>query len=157
VNVELATASLGDAKAHPEQFDMEYWVVSAADLERAEQLRGGEDFVGDPIPVADDHMPPCGTTCCYAGWVAFRAAPAGSVIQDSVVTFPDGTRSAVSPFAADALGITLDQSRAIFLYLGEIGEVERAVNYLAENPDACFDCVLDAAAGRNMALAVCGG
>ncbi len=152
MNVELAMGSLEDAKARPQQFNMEYWVVTAADAEHAEE----DDYKYERIPVPDDHVPPCGTTCCYAGFVAFRVAPAGCVIQDSIIHFADGTKTEVSPFARDALEITAEQASAIFLYLSEIEEVERAVTYLAANPNACFDCIIEAGIGTSTELVGCG-
>jgi hypothetical protein len=124
MNVELALAAIEDAKAHPENFDMSTWF----DSREHEIVKDGPDFA-----------PPCGTTACYAGFAALRAAPVGSVICGGFFFPPgvprgDGRGIFVENYAIRALGITTDQARAIFR-LSNIGEVEAAVTYLADSPD----------------------
>jgi len=122
VNAELATLALEIAKANPELFNM--YTFS--------QGWGGQEALVKDGPV---FMPPCGTTACYAGWVSYVAAPAGSEIHGAFVQEPDGLYRHVEDYAIKALGITEDQANVLF-YLKDIEEVEVAVGYLADNPDA---------------------
>jgi hypothetical protein len=119
MNVQLALEALEDAKAHPGNFDMNLYFS-----------RGWNGFVKD----SDSTEPPCGSTACYAGFVALRAAPVGSKIADGYIVHPDGKTAFADHYAADALDITWSQGNAVF-NLNDIGEVEDAVRYLADNPD----------------------
>jgi hypothetical protein len=128
VNIELAAKALELAKANPERFDMHTF----------SQGWGGR---GPLVKDGPDFMPPCGTTACYAGWVSYVAAPAGSEIQGAYVEGPDGLFQHVEDYAIKALGITEDQANVLF-YLKDIEEVEAAVGYLADNPDVDRDGLL---------------
>jgi hypothetical protein len=122
--------ALADAKAHPDNFDMNQWW-------------SGPKFTKD----REGAVPPCGTIACYAGFAALRAAPLGTMIKTGFVYGPDGTRLGdVEIYAREALDITSDQSASLF-YLSDIEEVEQALNYLADNPDATEES-LDRSAGR---------
>jgi hypothetical protein len=120
-------AALADAKANPDRFDMGvFW-------------GGMSDFIKDS---PDMTVPPCGTTGCFAGFAALRAAPAGTKIamftaHGSKVVLPgQDTRDALTTprYAAKALEITEDQASTLF-HLDDIGEVEAAVHALAACPD----------------------
>lgn len=118
MNVELARQALEAAKANPERFDMASWVSGKVDMTKD----------------SPEFAPPCGTTACYAGWVAFNAAPVGSVVLGSYVTVPGAPKPVtIQRYAAEALDISPDQADTLF-FLSNIREVERAVNYLADNP-----------------------
>lgn len=129
MNVELAQAALRDAKAHPDRFDMDlFWGAP-------------DDFVKDS---ADMTVPPCGTTGCFAGFASLRVAPVGTRIAMGTL---DRTSRIILPgqheldaddtetYAIKALDITREQAGVLF-FLEDIGQVERAVRYLADNPDA---------------------
>ena len=122
MNVELALAALEDAKANPDQFDMNCWFSSSVVTEFE---KDGPNF-----------LPPCGTTACYAGFAALRAAPIGTrVVSGYLVQAGDSPAVHVEHYAAKALDITEAQANILF-YLGGIEQVEAAVKYLADNPDA---------------------
>lgn len=121
MNVELAERAIRLAKANPEKFDMDSWVVGMYDG----RTKDSQEFV-----------PPCGTTACYAGWVSFQAAPVGSKVIGAMVKVPGQEYGVhVETYARQALDITEDQSDALF-YLDTLEQVEKAVRYLADNPDA---------------------
>ena len=140
MNVELAQAALRDARANPDRFDMAvFWGA-------------WEDIIKDS---ADMTVPPCGTTGCFAGFAALRFAPVGTRIamgtmdRGSRVVLPgQSEREAADTeqYAARALGITRYQAGVLF-FLADIGEVERAVNFLADNPAASVESLSDAAGG----------
>lgn len=123
MNTELAMEALASAKANPDRFDMGTWF-------------GGPRGGSRGAEVTEDHMPPCGTTACLAGWVAFHQGPVGSRIAGTIVTVPDAERSVdIEIYARDALDITQDQANVLF-YLNNVGEVEAALHYLANHPEA---------------------
>lgn len=126
MNVELANAALGDAKANPERFSMNSWTSG---------LHGY-------LKKTPETVLPCGTTACYAGFVALRVAPVGASIRDTYVCIPGQKSVHVEQYAANALEITSEQAGSLF-YLGSIGEVEKAVNYLADNPGVEGDTLWD--------------
>jgi hypothetical protein len=125
VNVELALASLEDAKANPGNFDMDSFFSSTRAI-----TKEADGF----------QAPPCGTTACYAGFVSLRVAPKGSRIIGGYVIEPDGTRKHAETYATKALDITEDQADTLF-YVGTIGQVEAIVNHLADSPDADGDAL----------------
>jgi hypothetical protein len=131
VNVELALRAVELAKASPEQFDMSSFTCGWYDRDAV--TKDSEDFT-----------PPCGTTACYAGWTAYLAAPVGSEVQGSYVWEPGKSSQHVEDYAIKALGITPGQAEALF-YLKGIDQVEAAVRYLADNPDADYHSLRDAA------------
>lgn len=131
MNVELARSALELAKANPEKFNMFSWVSSGA-------------WGMKTVKEAAEYVPPCGTTACYAGWVAFQAAPVGSVIQGSYVIEPGKPAQHIEQYAQDALDLNRSQVNCLF-YLSGIEEVETAVNYLADNPDVDGDDLWEAA------------
>lgn len=118
MNVELAMAALEDAKAHPENFDMDVW------------FSDGGGFTKD----REDFSPPCGTTACYAGFVALRVAPVGSMVRACAIIAPGADGIDVEAYATEALDISPAQAATLF-YLDGIEQVEGAVRYLADNPD----------------------
>lgn len=131
MNVELAMASLADAKASPENFDMGAFFSTSRTIKKE----------------ADGFQPPpCGTTACYAGFVSLRAAPKGSRIVGNFVVEPDGTRTHAEFYAQEALGLDEDQTDCLF-YLKNVEQVEKAVTYLASHPDADWDDISAAAHG----------
>ncbi len=140
MNVDLAQAALRDAKANPDRFDMAvFW-------------QAPEDFVKDS---ADMTVPPCGTTGCFAGFASLRAAPVGTRVvkatidRSSLIILPGqhaDDASDTEEYATRALDITPRQAGWLF-FLDSIEQVERAVNYLADNPDASVESLNDAAGG----------
>lgn len=119
MNVELALAAIEDAKAHPDNFNMDSWHSFES------VAKGSPGFT----------PPPCGTTACYAGFVALRVAPVESVIRAAAIHLPGAEwPEGIDDYAAGHLEITTDQASSLFL-LNDLGEVERAVRYLADNPD----------------------
>jgi len=141
MNVELALASLEDAKANPDRLNMlAFW--------------GGDSF----IKTGPDHtVPPCGTTGCYGGFAALRAAPAGTRIVTTsqygsrIVLDGQSVREAESTegYAIKALDITGEQGAIVF-YLENIEQVEQAVRYLADSPDAGYDTLAWVARGYDL-------
>lgn len=124
MNVELAEKALESARANPEKFNMSTWFTGP---------RGGLDSQAE---VTEDRVPPCGTTACFAGWVAFHHAPLGSKIKGSLIKLPGAGRyDSIEEYAKEALGITIDQACTLF-FLDTIDQVERAVARLAVSPDA---------------------
>ena len=126
MNVELAFAALEDVKAHPENFDMDTWFSCGSDFTKT---------TGNTVP-------PCGTTACYAGFVALRAAPVGSKVMSRAIVVPGTDGVDVETYATEALGISPAQASAFF-YLEGIEQVEGAVHYLADNPDASRGALWD--------------
>jgi hypothetical protein len=136
MNVELAMAALEDAKAHPENFDMASYFGSRGG--------GAADFVKE---AADMTVPPCGTTGCFAGFVALRVAPVGARIAQGRIIHPDGPLGPLpgvtaSDYARRALEITSSQAITLFNFLN-IEQVEAAVHYLADSPDTDGDDLWD--------------
>lgn len=129
MNVELAQAALGDAKAHPENFDMDSFFSTTQTI-----VKDGEGF----------QPPPCGTTACYAGFVSLRVAPKGSRIAGGVIVTPDGREVHAGQYAAKALDITEDQANILF-YVEHIGQVEAIVNHLAAHPNTGGDGLFEVA------------
>lgn len=124
MNTELAEKALESARANPGKFNMSTWFTGP---------RGGSNSQAE---VTEDRVPPCGTTACFAGWVAFHHAPLGSKIKDAGIKLPGAERyDSIERYAAEALGITSDQARTLF-FLDSIDQVERAVTHLADSPDA---------------------
>lgn len=124
MNTELAQKALQSAKASPEKFNMRTWFTGP---------RGGGNSRAE---VTDERVPPCGTTACYAGWVAFHHAPLGSKIKGSEIKPLGAARfDSIERYAAEALGITSDQACTLF-YLDTIGEVEKVIDRLTADPAA---------------------
>jgi hypothetical protein len=140
VNVELALASLEDARKHPARFDMGTW-YSAGDSGHEQMTITG-----------DEPVPPCGTVGCYAGFVTFRTAPQGTVIEGGYLYRDlEACRNGddwghAEEYARARLGLTRQQSAVLF-YLDTLEEVEAAVKYLADNPDADQRGIASAAKG----------
>jgi hypothetical protein len=106
----------------------------------------------------DMTVPPCGTTGCYAGFVSLRAAPVGTRVRSayglnhSRIVLPGQDPSDAmhtEEYATRALGITTEQAGALF-FMETIEDVERAVRYLADSPDASCDTLW--AIGREAGL-----
>lgn len=124
MNTELAQKALQSAKASPEKFNMRTWFTGP---------RGGGNSRAE---VTDERVPPCGTTACYAGWVAFHHAPLGSKIEGSNIKPLGADRyTPIELYATEALGITRDQAGTLF-YLDTIGEVEKVIDHLTDDPAA---------------------
>lgn len=123
MNIDLAMKALEDAKRSPENFNMATWFGCTS--------RTLPEFTKD----RENYTPPCGTTACYAGFVGLRVAPVGTRVMGSRLIFPDGSDRWADDYAQEALDITEGQGLTLF-YLGNIERVERALNYLADNPDA---------------------
>jgi putative RecB family exonuclease len=126
LNVELANQALELAGKHPERFDMEDW------------YRGPQHVISGP----ESRVAPCGTTACYAGWVAILTVPDGTVIKDAGLydTAGDTIGTTVEAWACDQLDISYEQGQALF-YLDDLPQVEKAVKYLADNPDASNESI----------------
>lgn len=129
MNVELALAALADAKANPDRFDMDFYWNSP------------QDFTKD---TQDMTVPPCGTTGCFAGFAALRAAPVGTKILAAgfdyvsrIVQPGQDPEEALSTgeYAMKALDITEDQAATLF-HLDNIRQVETAIRYLVDSPGA---------------------
>ena len=129
MNVELALQGIEDARRDLTRFNMINWV------------QGNDEIVKE----SEDATFPCGTTACYAGHVSLRAAPVGTRLRGPWLDLPDGTNEHVETYAIEALDITRSQAWSLF-YLHDIDQVETAVRYLADNPDADEEA-LDRAAG----------
>src|SRR5579859_7356628 len=91
-------AALEDAKAHPENFDMDVW------------FSDGGGFTKD----REDFSPPCGTTACYAGFVALRVAPVGSMVRACAIIAPGADGIDVEAYATEALDISPAQAATLF-------------------------------------------
>lgn len=131
MNVELAMQALADAKAHPENLNLETFF----------------DLPADGITKDTENFPPpCGTTACYAGFVSLRAAPIGTRIiptdYGSRVRVPGENPVHVEIHAAAALEITGEQADVLF-YRDTLTEIEAVLRYLADNPDASYDSLSD--------------
>lgn len=125
MNVTLAEAALGDARRHLDRFYMGTWF-------------GKDHDDGDAaifIKEEGQTVPPCGTTACFAGFVALREAPAGSVIRNGVIEMPSGKKREVSGYAENLLDITDDQGDVLW-FVDNLSEVTKLVDHLIENPDA---------------------
>lgn len=126
MNIELAMAALEDAKAHPENFDMDSFFSFLP--------KGGIVKTGAAIP------PLCGTTACYAGFASLRYAPIGAKVVSmeygiARVVIPGAEPVDVEDYATKALEISDSQAGVLF-YLEDIGQVETAVRHLVNHPDA---------------------
>lgn len=150
MNVDLANAALKAARLHRDRFDMGSW-YSVPDP-------GDEGpFIDAPLAEINDQnrLPACGTVGCYAGFVVFMTAPAGTVIADGGYLYrsmadaeeasgPDSWQyddkhfAHAAEYARDQLGLTESQGLALFL-LSTLEEVERGVSYLADHPTADHD------------------
>lgn len=134
MNVDLAMAALKDAEVHPDEFDMGTWYTAWHTAETP----GGSTEITE-----DQRTPPCGTTACFAGFIAWRTAPAGTVIANGGYLYSSmqdaierrAPWGEVADWAEQQLGITYEQALVLFSLDG-IGEVRRAVEYLADSPDA---------------------
>jgi hypothetical protein len=137
MNVGLAMAALEDAKAHPDRFDMASYFGS----------RHGEvaDFTKD---APDMTVPPCGTTGCFAGFVALRVAPVGARISQGRIFYPDSPAEGIpaSKYARTALDIDASQAVTLFNF-ADFEQVEAAVHYLADSPDTDGDDLWDMFSG----------
>jgi hypothetical protein len=125
-------AALEDAKANPDHFSMSSWNTG---------------FGRGVIKAEGQTVPPCGTTACYAGFVALRVAPAGTKIVDAHVCIPDEKPVHVEIYAEDALEISPAQGGTLF-FLADVEEVETALKHLADNPDVSGDYLWEVASGK---------
>jgi hypothetical protein len=119
MNVELAQKALDSIRQFPENHDQGSWIS------------------GPTLDVNDDREIGCGTSMCFAGWVAFHAAPVGSQLIDGIgVRFPNGETDRISTYARESLDIGYEQAGAFFYGAGSLEELELLTTYLADNPDA---------------------
>lgn len=100
----------------------------------------------NPIDVRNsngDH-PPCGTTLCMAGWLAFLNAPKGAKIKDDFVVIGK-TETYMPEYAIGVAKLTEEQAGALFYSAGTADHLERMIEHLAKHPDASRSDLLDAA------------
>ena len=147
MNVELAYAALEAAKAHRDRFAMDTW----HGVPPVWHDVTGWTYTYCETRIDDDtRVPPCGTTGCYAGFITFMTAPAGTIIRGGDLYSSTEKLAANHPFdnaerfASKALDITASQAGILF-YLEDIGQVERAIRYLAESPNASQGSISEAA------------
>jgi hypothetical protein len=107
---------------------------------------------GDVIPVAADNSdhPPCGTTLCQAGWIAFLYAPSGVVLNpgNSMMTRPSGKElfwKYVDAFAAGKANLSYGQARALFHDAGNVDDLKAMIRYMSWHPRATQEQLRQAA------------
>lgn len=99
---------------------------------------------GKPVAVRADNSdtPPCGTTLCLAGWIAFQQAPAGSTLRpttarcNAYVDFANRDKQHVRAFAEEAAGLTRDEAEVLFSAFRTPEALSRLVAYIIANPDS---------------------
>lgn len=92
----------------------------------------------EEIPIERMREGSCGTSACLAGRVAIERAPAGTLLRNDVdLVFPDGGQMEIAEFAAEQLGLTYDQSIAVFWAAAPYASQRLA--YIADHPDVSVD------------------
>lgn len=108
-NVAALQQLAKDIEQYGDRFDMKSWFY----------CEDGITAPSDPEPQwierGNSNIPPCGTTACIAGFAVWRNIPKGSKIFDGRIYFPDGTDHSVMDLARDALELTSQQARVLFL------------------------------------------
>src|SRR6266704_1527263 len=66
------------------------------------------------VSASNGKIPPCGTTLCMAGWLAFQGGPKGARLDYAYITGADGTISFISDWARDYAGLTAEQAETMF-------------------------------------------
>jgi hypothetical protein len=87
LNVPLLRKTMEYIEAHPQEWDQDEWVAKGS----------------------------CGTTMCFAGTAAYlMGAVMDPRVDVSMCTLPDGSSKNIEWYAAEQLGLTVAQARAIF-------------------------------------------
>lgn len=87
----------------------------------------------EEIPIERMREGTCGTHACLAGRVAIDRAPAGTVVRDiTTLVFPDGGQMEMPDFAMEQLGLTFDQTTAVFWASAPYASQRLA--YIADHP-----------------------
>jgi hypothetical protein len=115
-------------------YDQLDWIHFTGQLpDDSHRIVNGEYVVEVPITMMREGS--CGTETCIAGRVAIERAPEGTLLRDSVMlVFPDDSGMNIEEFARRELGLTRDQSDAVF-YCNSPQAGQRLA-YFADHPDA---------------------
>jgi hypothetical protein len=127
MNIDKARQALAAIRKYPENHDQGQWVNDRA-----------ENWYSFPCAADNSEAPPCGTTLCMAGWVAFQQAPTGTSFNPwtSTFTLPNGNAKTMKDFAVDELELTADQCSALFFGANNADELEALIDYIEAHPDA---------------------
>lgn len=144
-NIELARKALEHIAKYPEAHDQTKWVFrNLDDGLRGEAYQEAKCF---PVSASNGEHPPCGTTLCMAGWVAFLGAPEGAKIDvlTGHVVLPTGSEGDIEYYARDLLGLSGSQANAMFYQAKTAEHLTKMVGHLEDNPDAPGYVLNDAA------------
>jgi hypothetical protein len=137
-NTQVLRQALDAIVKYPESHSQEMWLNDG---------REGPDYCM-PFDVAAGNgpKPPCGTTLCAAGWIAFLNAPEGArLMPNQSIRLPNGNVRSISRYAQKVSALTDDQRGSLFLVAQNLGELTAMVEALEANPDADYDELCDAA------------
>lgn len=127
-NIKILKQALRAIKKYPQFHDQETWTTTRED-----------NF---PVKASNGATPPCGTTMCLAGWIAFQNAPRGTVMAQGgylYKTLPQGGFEYID--AAENMGrefaeLTESQAEALFYRAQTVDDLAAMINHLATDPDA---------------------
>jgi hypothetical protein len=95
---------------------------------------------------------PCGTACCIAGKVALDAGGLPALVgagtsaphyAGSIVDMPDGTKVGVDTFAAERLGITVDQAEVLFSGSNDIEDLRLIIGAIIADSHIGYQQLID--------------
>lgn len=97
----------------------------------------GDGADSETIVLADNNQaPPCGTTLCAGGWIAFQNAPEGARLAGSTIVFADGSREEIDSFAARVARLNGSQAAHLFYNCNTADDIDAMIDVLEVSPDA---------------------
>lgn len=129
-NIAIVAEAAEHIAEWPEHHAQEHWVSTH-----------GNDYTIVDVRADNGEHPDCGTTLCWAGWIAFLNAPAGSTLHGTDVKLPDGWRETISSYAKDVAGLSDDQAGVMFHGItgdreSQVAQVLAVAAMLERDPDA---------------------
>jgi hypothetical protein len=125
-------------RLNPERHYQGGWITNPSSV-RETLVEEARPYASRPYPALpkDPRHPVCQTRACVGGWAAILGAPDGTLITfGGGLEFPDGSRAAVSSYARDAMGITIDAAILLFDGNNTRNQVLEALDELALDRDA---------------------
>jgi hypothetical protein len=138
-NAAILREAYDHAVQYPDAHNQRRWAGDAHNAGAAGEFE---------VRAGNGDRPPCGTTLCAGGWVAFLNAPEGARItydfagyddddyDAGTLRFADGTTESIDSFATRTAELTDHQATIVYFVTRDAAELNAAITVLEADADA---------------------